>query len=85
MATREEIRRDFRTCEHDYIPQTKVGIPSLLPFVCKHCGMGSWYPTVEEERRHKEEFMGRLKQSLKGNKGPKLQRIKQHLGIDDGN
>lgn len=28
---------------HKYIKQTKKGLPSLLPFVCVHCGMGSLY------------------------------------------
>lgn len=55
--------RDFRNCKHEYVRQTKRGIPSLLPFVCKHCGMGSWFSTVEEERKHHDEFMDKIKRA----------------------
>ncbi len=73
--------RDFLNCKHEYILQTKLGIPSLLPFVCKHCGMGSWFSTVEEEEAHIKEADARFKKALEGNTDPELQSIKKHLGI----
>jgi len=51
-------RGKFEFADEMVLPQK--GIPSLLPFVCVYCGMGSWYPTVEEECKHEKEFMDKV-------------------------
>ena len=73
--------RNFRDCSHEYIWQTKKGIPSLLPFVCKYCGLGSWYSTVEEEDAAREAFMEKLTAGLRQTTDPIFDDVKKFLGV----
>ncbi|KKN24491.1 hypothetical protein LCGC14_0894310 [marine sediment metagenome] len=74
--------RDFRDCSHEYERNLMEGAPSPLPFKCIHCGVGSWYPTVEEEEAAEKEFMDKIRKGLTKTKEPQFDAVKKHLGVE---
>lgn len=62
------MAKDIFKCKHEFVPQDKHGIPSLLPFYCKKCGVGSWYLDGRDLHRF-EPPSEELKQKLRRHDG----------------